>query len=149
MLADRLLLLFFRVAMGWIFLFAAYQQFSDPNWTAATFLGRTKTAHEFFAWFGSPTIVLATNVLVKWGHILIGISLFFGIVTRLGASLGAVLMFAYYIGHMDFPFVETRENLLVDYHLIYVGVLIHLIINDAGTTIGLDNWFWGPSRSMY
>ena len=135
---ERSLAEIFRVAMGWVFLYAAYQQISDPQWTAATFLNRTKTAHDFFVWFASPTQVAVTNFLVKWGHLLIGISLILGLLTRVGAFLGAVLMSMYYIAHMDFPYVESQSNFIVDYHLIYIGVLIYLIIMRAGHYVGLD-----------
>jgi thiosulfate dehydrogenase (quinone) large subunit len=137
---EKALAVFFRVTMGWVFLYAAYQQISDPNWTAATFLDETRTAHDFFVWFASPTKVAATNFLVKWGHLSIGLSLVFGFLTRLSAFKGAILMFVYYLAHMDFPYVENQSNFLVDYHLIYLGVLVQLMISGAGHIVGLDRW---------
>jgi len=132
--------LFFRVTIGWVFLYAAYQQIGDPNWTAATFLNMTKTAHDFFVWFASPTQVAFTNFIVKWGHLFIGLCLVSGLLTRMSASFGAALMFVYYIAHMDFPYVESHDNFIVDYHLVYIGVLVHLIITRAGRFVGLDHW---------
>jgi thiosulfate dehydrogenase (quinone) large subunit len=139
-LMEKSTTLFFRVTLGWLFLYAAYQQISDPNWTAATFLNETKSAHDFFEWFASPARVAITNFAVKWGHLLIGLSLFFGLLTRVGAFFGAVLMFTYYLAHMDFPYVESHDNFIVDYHLVYIGILVHLIITRAGRFVGLDNW---------
>jgi thiosulfate dehydrogenase [quinone] large subunit len=137
---ERALAFFFRVAMGWVFLYAAYQQISDPYWTAATFLNQTKTAHDLFAWVASPTKVTVADFLVKWGHLLIGLSLVLGLLTRAGAFFGAILMSTYYLAHMDFPYVENQSNFLVDYHLIYVGVLVQLVVARAGQVIGLDRW---------
>jgi thiosulfate dehydrogenase [quinone] large subunit len=137
---EKTLALFFRVAMGWVFLYAAYQQITDPYWTAATFLNKTKTIHDLFVWVASPTKVTVTDFLVKWGHLLIGLSLISGLLTRAGAFFGAILMFIYYIAHMDFPYVENQGNFIVDYHLIYVGVLAQLMITSAGHVVGLDRW---------
>jgi thiosulfate dehydrogenase [quinone] large subunit len=137
---EKSLALFFRLMMGWVFLYAAYQQISDPNWTAAAFLNQTKTAHDFFAWFASPTKVAITDFLVKWGHLLIGLSLISGLFTRVGAFFGAILMFIYYLAHIEFPYVENQSNFLVDYHLAYAGVLVYLMIVQAGHVIGLDRW---------
>lgn len=136
----KFLIVFFRVAMGWIFIYAAYQQITDPYWSAAAFLNKTKTIHDLFAWVASPTKVTVTDFLVKWGHLLIGLSLVSGLLTRAGAFFGAVLMAIYYVAHMDFPYIENHSNFLVDYHLIYVGVLVLLIIARAGQVFGLDYW---------
>jgi thiosulfate dehydrogenase [quinone] large subunit len=135
---ERALAVFFRVTMGWVFLYAAYLQFSDPNWTAATFLNQTKTAHDLFAWVMAPTRVTIIDHLVKWGHLLIGLSLISGLLTGMSAFFGAILMFTYYLAHMDFPYVESQSNFLVDSHLIYVGVLVQIIATRAGCIVGLD-----------
>jgi thiosulfate dehydrogenase [quinone] large subunit len=136
---EKYLVLFFRVAIGWVFLYAALQQISDPNWTAASFLNQVKTAHDLFAWVTAPYRVTIIDFLVKWGHLLIGLSLVLGLLTRVGAFFGAVLMLIYYIAHLDFPYVETQSNFLVDYHLIYAGVLALMIVTRAGHFIGLDH----------
>lgn len=138
--AEKSLVLFFRLSMGWIFLYASYQQITDPNWTAATFLGQTKTANEFFAWFASPSRVAITDFLVKWGHLLIGLSLIAGLLISIGARLGAFLMLIYYLAHLDFPYVESKDNFLVDYHLIYAGVLVYLVMARSDDTLAVDPW---------
>jgi len=135
---QKFLILSLRIAIGWIFLYAAYQQITDPDWSAAAFLGQTRTAHDFFTWFAAPSQVLITDFLVKWGHLFIGLSLIFGFMMGLSGSLAAVLMFAYYLGHLDFPFVEDQSNFLVDFHLIYVGILCYLIAARASYFYGLD-----------
>ena len=137
---EKSLTFFFRVAMGCVFLYAAYQQITDPYWSAATFLNKTKTVHDLFAWVASPTRVFLADFLVKWGHLLIGLSLVSGLLTRVGAFFGAVLMSVYYVAHLDFPYVENQSNFIVDYHLIYVGVLVQIMITRAGHIVGLDRW---------
>jgi thiosulfate dehydrogenase (quinone) large subunit len=40
--------------------------------------------------------------------------------------------------HMNFPFTENVNNYLVDYHIVYAGVLAYLIVKRAGHVFGLD-----------
>ena len=49
-----------------------------------------------------------------------------------------LLMIAYWFAHMDWPFIENTNNLIVDYHLVYAGVLVYLIVKRAGHVFGLD-----------
>ena len=68
------------------------------------------------------------------------IALLFGLMVRVSASFGVLLMLIYWMAHMDWPFVENKNNLLFDYHLIYGGVLLYLIVKRAGHVFGLDGW---------
>jgi thiosulfate dehydrogenase [quinone] large subunit len=57
---------------------------------------------------------------------------------RVSASFGVLLMLTYWLAHMDWPFIENKNNLVIDYHLVYAGVLVLLIIKQAGHVYGLD-----------
>ena len=59
---------------------------------------------------------------------------------RVSASFGVLLMLIYWMAHMDWPFVENKNNFLFDYHLVYAGVLVYLISKRAGHVLGLDGW---------
>lgn len=135
---QRALIVYFRLAMGWTFLYAGVSQLLDPSFTAASFLGTTKTFHDFFAWFAQPAIIPYTNFLVEWGHTLIGLSLIAGLLVRVSGSFGCLLLLTYYFAHMDFPYVESKVNFIMEYHLVYIGVLIWLIAVRAGEVCGLD-----------
>lgn len=78
--------------------------------------------------------------LVEYGHLLIGLSLLFGLMARVSAAFGILLMLIYWTAHMDFPYVEDHTNFLLDYHLVYAGVLVWLIRTHAGGVCGLDGW---------
>jgi len=41
---------------------------------------------------------------------------------------------------MDWPFIENTNNFIVDFHLVYGGVPVYLIIKRAGHAFGLDGW---------
>ena len=135
---QRSLIVYFRLAMGWTFLYAGATQVTDPHWTVATFLAHTKTFHDVFAVFAAPGIEPYTTFAVKWGHLLIGLSLVTGLLVRVSGIFGVMLMLTYYCAHMDFPFVDNPVNFLMEYHLVYAGVLVYLMSVNAGRVFGLD-----------
>ncbi|MGH7000677.1 MAG: hypothetical protein ACREEA_04160 [Stellaceae bacterium] len=96
------------------------------------------TFHDFFAAFAAPAVLPLTNFLMKWGHLLIGLSLVSGLLVRVSGPFGILLMITYYFAHMDWPFVEDHTNLFVDFHLVYAIVLVYLIAHNAGHIWGLD-----------
>src|SRR5215470_15456169 len=137
---ERAYLVFFRLTMGWTFLYAASHQVFVPDWSVVGFLNHTKTFHDLFAAFTTPTMAPITTFLVGYGHLLIGLSLICGLMVRVSASFGILLMIMYWMARMDFPYIENRNNFLVDYHIVYAGVLGFLIAKRAGHVWGLDAW---------
>ena len=135
---ERALILYFRLTMAWTFLYASSHQVFDPNFTVVGFLSHTKTFHDLFSIFTTPTMAPITTILVEYGHLLIGLSLLFGLMVRVSASFGVLLMLTYWMAHMDWPFIENKNNFIVDYHLVYAGVLVLLIVKQAGHVWGLD-----------
>lgn len=135
---DRCIILYFRFAMAWTFLYAASHQVFDPNFSVAGFLSHTKTFHDLYMVFTTPSIAPILTVLVSYGHLLIGLSLLVGLMVRVSAAFGIALMLLYWTAHMDFPYIENTNNFLLDYHLVYAGVLVFLIGKRAGHVFGLD-----------
>lgn len=137
---NRGVVLFFRVAMGWTFLYAGITQLIDPQFSVAGFLGTTKTFHAFYAWFASPEMAPLTNILVPWGHFLIGLALVSGLLVRASGVFGILLMITYYFAHMDFPYVESHFNFIMDYHLVYAVAIAFVMAARGGEVFGLDGW---------
>ncbi len=137
---KRALTVFFRLAMAWTFLYAASHQVFEPNWSVAGFLKGTKTFHDVYAPFTSAAWAPVLTFLVGYGHLLIGLSLLFGLFVRVSAAFGILLVLLYWTAHMDFPYIENRNNFLLDYHIVYAGVLVLLIVERAGHVWGLDAW---------
>jgi thiosulfate dehydrogenase (quinone) large subunit len=135
---ERALIFYFRLAMAWTFLYASSHQVFDSTFTVVGFLGHTKTFHDLFAFFTTPLMAPVTTILVEYGHLLIGLSLLFGLMVRVSASFGVLLMLIYWMAHMDWPFIENKNNFVIDYHLVYAGVLVLLIAKQAGHVWGLD-----------
>jgi thiosulfate dehydrogenase (quinone) large subunit len=136
--ANRSLLFYLRMTMAWTFLYAASHQVFDPSFTVVGFLNTTKTFHNFFAIFTTPSMAPVTTFLVEYGHLLIGLSLLLGLMVRVSAAFGVMLMIIYWMAHMNWPYIEDKTNFIVDFHLVYAGVLIYLIVNRAGHVWGLD-----------
>jgi thiosulfate dehydrogenase [quinone] large subunit len=137
---DKSFILFFRLTMAWTFLYAASHQVFVPDFTVVGFLNHTKTFHNLFAVFTTPAMAPITTFLVEYGHLLIGLSLLTGLLVRVSASFGVLLMGIYWMAHMDWPFVENTTNFIFDFHLVYAGVLVFLIVRRAGHVWGLDAW---------
>jgi len=144
---ERNLILFFRLAMAWTFLYAASHQVFDPKFSVAGFLSHTKTFHDVYTVFTTPAVAPLITFLVSYGHLLIGLSLAVGLMVRISASFGIALVLMYWTAHMDFPYIENTNNFLLDYHIVYAGVLVLLIVKQAGHVWGLDgvvermSWF--------
>lgn len=137
---DRGIIFTLRMLMAWTFLYAAYHQVFDPKFTIVGFLNSTKTFHDVFHVFTGPSIAPVIGFLVAYGHLLIGLSLLFGLMVRVSASFGVALLLTYWCAHMDFPYIENANNFIVDYHIVYSVVLIYLIAKHAGHVLGLDAW---------
>jgi thiosulfate dehydrogenase [quinone] large subunit len=138
--AEKALLLYFRLTMAWTFLYAASHQVFVPDFSVVGFLSHTKTFHGFFSVFTTPAMAPVTTFLVEYGHLLIGLSLLVGLLVRVSTVFGVLLMITYWFAHMDWPFIENTNNLIVDYHLVYAGVLVLLFVKRAGHVFGLDGW---------
>jgi thiosulfate dehydrogenase (quinone) large subunit len=137
---EKCLIVFFRLTMAWTFLYAASHQVFVPTFSVVGFLNHTKTFHDVFVVFTTPTMAPITTFLVEYGHLLIGLSLLVGLMVRVSASFGVLLMVIYWFAHMDWPFIENTNNFIVDYHVVYAGVLVYLVVKKAGHVWGLDGW---------
>jgi thiosulfate dehydrogenase [quinone] large subunit len=134
---ERSLIVFFRLAMGWTFLYAGIHHFGDDKFVVG-FLSHTKTFHDVYAPLTDPRIAPILTFFVEYGHLLIGLSLVSGLLVRLSAPFAILLMLTYWTAHMNFPYIEDANNFLLDYHIVFAGVLVYLIYKRAGHVWGLD-----------
>lgn len=104
---KKLLTLLLRVLIGWHFLYEGVIKLAMPEWSAEGYL---KGSYGFLSSFfhslaASEAIVEVVNFLNIWGLILIGLGLMLGILIRLSAASGIVLLLLYYFAYP--PFGET------------------------------------------
>jgi thiosulfate dehydrogenase [quinone] large subunit len=135
--AEQAFIMFFRLTMGWTFLWAGIHHFGDDKFVLG-FLTHVKTFHVVYAPFTNPTVIPILTFLVEYGHLAIGLSLISGLLVRVSAPFAVLLMLLYWTAHMDFPYIENVNNYLVDYHIVYAGVLGYLVVKHAGHVVGLD-----------
>ena len=143
MLASRptaSLVFLLRIALAWVFLYAASHQVFVSGFSVTGFLSGTKTFHNFFVPFTAPAVAPLITFLVAYGHLLIGLSLLSGLFVRVSSAFGIGLMIIYWMAHMNFPYISDTTNLLVDEHVVYALVLGLLIATHAGHILGLDGW---------
>jgi len=133
------LILFFRLCVGWTYLWAAIHHFGDGGFVAG-FLSHTKTFHGVYGSMAASPFVPVLTFMVEYGHLLIGLSLISGLLVRASAPFAIMLSLLYWTAHMDFPYIENVNSFLVDYHIVYAGVLVYLIMKNAGHVFGLDAW---------
>jgi thiosulfate dehydrogenase [quinone] large subunit len=136
---KRTLIVLFRISLGWVFLFAAIRQIPNPEFSAAGFMEGATTFAWFFAIFAEPPFLTIINVVIPWLHLLLGLALILGIGVRAAGVVGATLMVLYYLPRLDFPMVGPN-NFIVEYHLVYAGVLVYLAAVRAGQIFGVEGW---------
>lgn len=157
-----------RIAIGFVFLWAfldktlglGYSTVSARSWLkggspTAGFLGHVSVGpfeSMFKGWAGSGFL----DWLFMLGLLAIGLAVIAGIGLRLSAVLGSIMMLMMWAA--EWPLAMTTSagqpsgstNPLVDYHIIYVLVLIVVAVGSAGRTWGLGStWARLPIVQRY
>src|SRR5262245_57370067 len=114
---ERRFILAFRLLMAWTFLYAASHQVFNPKFSVAAFLSHTKTFHDVYAVFATPSLDPVLTLLVGYGHLLIGLSLLVGLMVRVSAAFGVALLLMYWTAHMDWQYIETANNFIAAYQI--------------------------------
>ncbi|MBU1126482.1 DoxX family protein [Patescibacteria group bacterium] len=123
-------LLLLRVALGFIFLYAAYSKFGD--WSAAGYLASASGPFaEFFQSLAGSVFIDQLNI---WGQLLIGAALILGIFVRPASFFGAVMMALYYLAHFE----QNTQLGLIDQHIIYILIFVVFMAGGVGHVLGLD-----------
>jgi thiosulfate dehydrogenase (quinone) large subunit len=143
-----------RIGVGIIFLWAGLEKVLAPEaFSAAGFLefgtagslgwpfvsgevaeGTVFNPTQDF-WVGlaaNETAMSIINVLVPYGQMGIGIGLILGLLTRLSAAMGVLMMLVFFVAAWDFEFGVVNQ------HLTYALVTGFLGLIGAGNYYGLD-----------
>lgn len=144
-----------RVVLGFGFLYAGLEKSLDLKGTepfsAAGFLAHATAGtvpnmvghdpatmvhnptHQFWVDLAAnPSVVGIINFLVVFGEIAIGTALILGVATRLAGSLGAVMMFLFWIAAWDF------QNGIVNEQFVYLLLASVVAPASAGRVFSLD-----------
>ncbi len=132
-------LLVLRVVMGWFYFYAGISKVLDPQWTSAGYIKGAATATWFYNILLQPPVLGVVDFMVKWGLVLLGISLILGLFVCLSSYLGALMMFLLYLPILKFP-MAGQHSYIIDEHIIYIAALFVLAHFQAGKVWGLDRW---------
>lgn len=137
---QKLILLFLRLSLGWIFLYSGITKIMDPSWSAAGYLKSAQTLPSLFHWFAGPENIAWVNFLNVWGQTLVGLALVLGVFIRPAAVSGILLMILYYLPILHFPYAgRGTTSFLIDQHVIFILVFLLLWASDAGKYWGLKS----------
>lgn len=130
-----------RLALGFLFLWGGYQkiltEMSGKMATAGFLSGSSVAGSPFAGFFNSLAGNWAVEYLVVYGELLIGISLIFGLATRIGAISGALQMLLFTIAM--WPIADTAgANPIVDYRVIYGLLFVMFFSLTPGRFLGVD-----------
>lgn len=137
--SEKISLLFLRVTLGWMFLYAGITQITTPNWSAAGYLQSAKTFTGLYQWLASSSLIGVINIVNEWGLFLLGVSLILGAAVRFSSKCGIALMALYYFVILQFPY-PNAHSFIVDEHIIYISALLVLSALDAGKAWGIDGF---------
>ncbi len=133
---QLVVLVFFRLLIGYHFLFLGLEKLFNPDWTSAGFLLQANglfagTYHDFAA---SDTALSVIDFLNIWGQIFIGAGLISGAFARLACWGGALLLLLYYSAQPPF----LSDNLFIDRNAVEFFAVLVLVLFPTSHLIGID-----------
>ena len=137
-----LFLLFLRLGMGWLFVYAGISKIVNPDWTAMGYLQSSKMLSDIYGWLALPGNIIFVDFLNEWGLTLIGVALIVGAAVKYASYFGILLMLLYYFPTLEFPYVNGH-SFIVDDHIIYILVFLLFIGTRAGELWGFDRYLKG------
>ncbi len=140
-------LLILRILIGWHFLYEGLAKLFSPSWSAYGYLVNSKWIFAgLFNWMASSESILKmVDILNIWGLILIGLSLFTGLMVRWASIAGATMLLFYFVAYPPIPgytFGSITEGsyLWVNKTLIEFFALLVYSVLPIGFLSGADRW---------
>jgi thiosulfate dehydrogenase [quinone] large subunit len=142
-------LTFLRILIGWHFLYEGLVKlFSSPAWSAKSYLLGSfgPVAKLFKAMASHPTLLHVIDFMNIWGLILIGISLFTGLMARPFKICGIVLLLLYYFAYPPLASLGISAPVegnywIVNKNLIEMAALFVLYMFPSSHITGIDRLF--------
>lgn len=138
-----------RVLIGWHFLYEGLIKIYTPGWTAKSYLlaavGPFSSVFKEIA--HTPGILHIVDILNEWGLVLIGLSLFIGLLSKPSKILGMILLLFYYL---SYPPVAGLTNSgyvegsywIVNKNLIEMAALFVLLMFPTSHISGIDRFIF-------
>ncbi len=148
-------LTFLRVLIGWHFLYEGLVKLYAPGWTSKAYLANSvgPVSSLFKSMSQNESTLYVVDFLNEWGLVLIGLSLFVGLLSRPGKIAGMVLLSLYYLAYPPFPALGVGGQVegsywLVNKNLIEIGALIVLYLFPSSQATGLDYFIFKKKNNQ-
>ena len=154
-----------RIAIGWHFLYEGAWKLCQDNWTAAGFLKSSEwiAGPLFKAVAANPVAMRAVDLANEWGLVLIGLGLIAGVLSRVAAGAGALMLALFYVcqppwlnatGDAHYLFLDIRLVEAVALVLLACGpgpglgdlakgLWAKVVRKDAAPDLGRREWIGG------
>jgi uncharacterized membrane protein YphA (DoxX/SURF4 family) len=120
-----------RILVGWHFLYEGISKLLTPGWSARIYLLGSDWIFSgiFHRMADSPVVIKVVDFMNEWGLVLIGLSLFTGLLVRWSSIAGAVMLLFYFIAYPPIPGytfggVAEGNYMWVDKNLIELAMLL-------------------------
>lgn len=148
-------LTFLRILIGWHFLYEGLVKMFSPGWTAKGYLlASTGPLSSLFKSMAmSESLIGTIDFLNEWGLILIGLSLFLGLLSKPAKIFGVLLLSLYYLAYPPFPGtgveLYVKANYwIIDNNLIEIGALLVLLAFPTSYITGIDQFLFKNKKSQ-
>lgn len=148
-------LVFLRITIGWHFLYEGLTKLFQPDWSSKTYLMDSKGfLAGFFTWIAShQTVLWIADFLNEWGLTLIGLSLVLGLLTRISAIFGTILLIFYYVSHpawIGFEYIFPAEGtyFIVNKNIIEIFGLLVVYFFPTGHYIGIERLLCNKKQTI-
>lgn len=141
------ILVLLRFFIGWHLLYEGFSKLLIPNWSSFGFLQESKWVLAGLArWVLAHNNVLnIVDFLNTWGLIAIGMGLILGLLTRIAAISGSILLVLYYLNNppligLEYSVPSEGSYLIVNKTLIEAISLVVLAVFPTSSILGLDRF---------
>lgn len=154
---TQYILTFLRMVIGWHFLYEGIAKLLIPGWSAKAYLmgSRWIFAGLFQQMAASPITMNIVDFLNIWGLILIGLSLFAGLLVRWSSVAGGVLLIFYFFAYPPIPgytFGNIAEGSYLWVNKVFIEFFILMVFAalPAGSLFGADRWIkrWNDEKAQ-
>lgn len=138
-------LLVLRFVVGWHILYEGVAKALNPQWTSLGFLQESQWILSGFSeWIiSNPNVLAVVDFLNVWGLIAIGLGIITGLLFKVAAIAGALLILMYYLNSapiigIEYAMPSEGHNLIINRTLMEAVALTVLALFSTSKIFGLD-----------
>ncbi|MFY0689587.1 MAG: DoxX family membrane protein [Cyclobacteriaceae bacterium] len=95
---------FFRLLIGWHFLYEGVVKLHNPGWTSKGYLLSSQGwFRPLFEWMAGDGLISMIDFMNIFCLMVVGLALVLGLFERIGSIIGIGLLLMYYLSHPPFP----------------------------------------------